>query len=70
MRPALPDDKRDRLTQVASAAKTGISRRSARRIEQSPALPSQLPERAWRTRSDLLSSAWDAEVVPLDSRRR
>ena len=56
---------RNTLTQVASAAKTGISQRSARRIEQSPALPSQLPERAWRTRSDPLSSVWDAEVVPL-----
>ena len=56
---------RKTLTQVASAAKTGISERSARRIESSPTLPSQTPERAWRTRSDPLSVVWDAEVVPL-----
>ena len=56
---------RKTLTQVASAAKTGISERSARRIESSPTLPSQTPERAWRTRSDPLSLVWDAEVVPL-----
>jgi hypothetical protein len=34
---------RNKLSQVASAAKTGISERSARRIEQAPSLPSQRP---------------------------
>jgi transposase InsO family protein len=56
---------RNRLTQVAAAAKTGISERSARRIEHSDALPSQRPPRSWRTREDPLSAVWDAEVVPL-----
>lgn len=56
---------RNRLTQVASAAKAGISERSARRVEQSEALPSQRPARSWRTRPDPLADAWEAEVVPL-----
>ena len=56
---------RNTLTQVAAAAKSAISERSARRIESSPSLPSQTPQRAWRTRNDPLSSVWDAEVVPL-----
>ena len=56
---------RNTLTQVAAAAKTGISERSARRIEGADALPSQRPERSWRTREDPLGEVWDAEVVPL-----
>ena len=56
---------RSRLTQVAAAAKTGISERSARRIEHMEALPSQRPSRNWRTREDPLIQVWDSEVVPL-----
>ncbi|KAF1005380.1 MAG: hypothetical protein E5299_02263 [Burkholderia gladioli] len=56
---------RNRLTQTAAAAKTGISERSARRIERSEALPSQRPARSWRTRADPLAEVWDAEIVPL-----
>ena len=56
---------RNKLSQVASAAKTGISERSARRIEQAPSLPSQRPKRNWRTREDPLGLVWDSEVVPL-----
>lgn len=56
---------RNQLTQVAAAAKAGISERSARRIEASQALPSQRPERNWRTREDPLAGVWDDEVVPL-----
>jgi transposase InsO family protein len=56
---------RNKLTQVAAAAKAGISERSARRIEHSDALPSQRPSRSWRTRCDPLATVWDAEVVPL-----
>jgi len=56
---------RNRLTQVAAAARAGVSERSARRIEGSATLPSQRPERTWRTRSDPLSEVWDGEVVPL-----
>ena len=56
---------RNKLTQIAAAAKAGLSERSARRIECSDALPSQRPARSWRTRQDPLAAAWDAEVVPL-----
>lgn len=56
---------RNKLTQAAAAAKTGISERSARRIERSHTLPSQRAARSWRTRQDPLAAAWEAEVVPL-----
>ena len=56
---------RNTLSQVASAAKVGISERSARRIEQGDALPSQRPARSWRTRQDPLGQAWDVEVAPM-----
>lgn len=56
---------RNQLTQVAAAAKAGISERSARRIEHTGALPSQRAPRRWRTRDDPLVSVWDAEIVPL-----
>ena len=56
---------RNRLSQAASAAKAGISERSARRIEDAQSLPSQRPERNWRTREDPLSAVWDSEVIPL-----
>lgn len=56
---------RNKLTQIAAAAKAGISERSARRIEIGNALPSQRPLRSWRTRGDPLAAVWDGEVVPL-----
>lgn len=56
---------RKRATQEIAAAKTGISVRSARRIEQATGLPSQRGERGWRTRSDPLAGVWDEEVVPM-----
>lgn len=56
---------RKRATQEIAAAKTGISVRSARRIEQATGLPSQRGERVWRTRTDPLAGVWDEEVVPL-----
>lgn len=56
---------RNKLSQVASAAKAGISERSARRIEDAQSLPSQRPQRSWRTREDPLSTVWDSEVIPL-----
>ncbi len=56
---------RNKLSQVASAAKVGISERSARRIEDAQSLPSQRPQRNWRTREDPLSAVWDSEVIPL-----
>ena len=56
---------RNKLSQVASAAKVGISERSARRIDDAQGLPSQRPQRNWRTREDPLSAVWDSEVIPL-----
>src|SRR5450759_4443017 len=56
---------RNKLSQAASAAKAGISERSARRIEDAQSLPSQRPARSWRTREDPLSAVWDGEVIPL-----
>lgn len=56
---------RNKLSQVASAAKVGISERSARRIDDAQGLPSQRPQRSWRTREDPLSAVWDSEVIPL-----
>jgi hypothetical protein len=56
---------RNQQSQVAAAAKAGISERSARRIEVAQSLPSQRPGRNWRTREDPLSAVWDSEVIPL-----
>ncbi len=54
-----------KLSQVASAAKAGISERSERRIEHREALPSQREERTWRTRADPLAPVWGSEIVTL-----
>jgi len=56
---------RTKLGQEVAAAKTGISTRSARRIEASEALPSQRAKRQWRTRSDPFEGVWDSELVPM-----
>ena len=56
---------RNKLTQVAAAAKAGISERSARRIEDNDSLPSQRAPRSWRTREDPLAAVWETELVPL-----
>lgn len=52
-------------TQVQAAAQTGISERSARRIEDAGELPSQSPRRYWRSRVDPFAEVWDSEVAPL-----
>jgi hypothetical protein len=56
---------RRKKSQQLSAAKAGISERSARRIESSVTLPSQNPRRYWRSRADPFAEVWDSEVVPL-----
>src|SRR5450759_5380880 len=56
---------RKNKSQVLAAAKTGISERSARRIEHAVTLPSQTPRRYWRSRTDPFAQVWDTEVVPL-----
>jgi hypothetical protein len=52
-------------TQIAAAAKVGISERTARRVESLESLPSRRAPRPWRTREDPLAAAWEAEVLPL-----
>lgn len=52
-------------SQELSAAKAGISERSARRIESAVTLPSQNPRRYWRARADPFAQVWDTEIVPL-----
>ena len=52
-------------SQEASAAKTGISVASARRVEAAATLPSQRTPRHWRTRADPLAEVWETEVVPM-----
>lgn len=56
---------RRQATQEIAAARTGISVRSARRIETAEELPSQRGPRNWRTRADPLADVWEAELVPL-----
>lgn len=53
------------LTQEVSAAKSGISISSARRIERAGALPSQRPARRWRTRADPFGDVWDTDIEPM-----
>lgn len=58
-------ESRRQATQQIAAARMGISVRSARRIDRSDGLPSQVGVRTWRTRSDPLSGVWEEELVPL-----
>ncbi|MDR5770180.1 helix-turn-helix domain-containing protein, partial [Caballeronia sp. LZ028] len=58
-------NKRKQYSQEVAAAKTGISVRTARRIERDATLPSQKPRQTWRTRADPFVDVWESEVVPL-----
>lgn len=51
------------LSQVASAARSGISVRSGRRVERGQRDPHK--ERHWRTRLDPLAAVWQTDLVPL-----
>ncbi|MEN8133050.1 MAG: hypothetical protein ABFS45_23300 [Pseudomonadota bacterium] len=51
------------FTQEVSAAKTGISVRSGRRIEKGERQVTK--ERHWRTRKDPLEAVWESELIPL-----
>jgi DNA replication protein DnaC len=42
-----------------------MSVRTARRVAHATALPSQKPERDWRTRTNPFADVWDGEIVPL-----
>ncbi|WP_184133210.1 IS21 family transposase [Paraburkholderia atlantica] len=57
--------KRKHHTQEVAAAKSGMSSRTARRIERDGRLPSQKPHRDWRTRPDPFAEVWESEVLPL-----
>ena len=57
--------KRKGHTQEVAAAKAGMSVRTARRVAHATALPSQKPERDWRTRTNPFADVWDGEIVPL-----
>ncbi len=50
--------------QSISAAKSGISERSGRRIEKSAFILTPKP-RHWRTRIDPLQAIWESELLPL-----
>ena len=52
-------------TQELAAAKAGMSKRSARRIEHDRTLPSQKLRRYWRSRCDPFAAVWESEIVPL-----
>src|ERR1700686_1909718 len=57
--------KRKDHTQEVAAAKAGMSVRTARRVSKAAELPSQKPEREWRTRTNPFADVWDSEIVPL-----
>ncbi len=57
--------RRQTQTQAAAAASVGISERTARRVEAGRGLPSQEPQRHWRTRQDPLESVWESDLLPL-----
>ena len=52
-------------TQELAAAKSGMSERTARRVEHDAGLPSQRPRRYWRSRPDPFADVWESEVVPV-----
>lgn len=51
--------------QRTSAAKAGISERSARRIEKNQHQPKRGRPRDWRTREDPLAKVWESELRPM-----
>lgn len=52
-------------SQSVSAAKAGVSERSARRIDKGELTPQPKPRRHWRTRQDPLIDVWESELVPM-----
>jgi hypothetical protein len=52
--------KRKDHAQEVAAAKAGMSVRTARRITKATELPSQKPERDWRTRTNPFADVWDS----------
>ena len=53
-------------TQITSAAKSGLSLATGKRIDRDPRAPSAKKQRRiYRTRPDPLADVWDEEIVPL-----
>jgi hypothetical protein len=52
-------------SQQTSAAKAGISRRTASRIDNSSHRPQRGRPRDWKTRADPLDGHWEAELLPM-----
>ena len=52
-------------SQKISAAKAGISERSARSIQKGLRVDPKLRTRNWRTRPDPFNDVWDSELAPL-----
>lgn len=52
-------------TQAISAAKSGISERTGRSIEQEQRVPPETKERHWRTRKDPLALVWEPVIEPM-----
>jgi len=59
------DSRREGCSQAASAARSGFSERTARRVDQAKRLPSQRPARYWRTREDPFAGIWHDELRPM-----
>jgi hypothetical protein len=51
-------------TQSQASAKSGISERSGRRIDNG-VIPSKKEARYWRTRKDPFAAVWESEILPL-----
>ncbi|MBL4901132.1 MAG: IS21 family transposase [Desulfocapsa sp.] len=52
-------------TQKKASARSGISERSGRRIDNGELQPAGRGKRYWRTRKDPFRNVWDNEIVPL-----
>lgn len=52
-------------TQKVSSAKAGISERSGRKLEAGGILPSQRPQKTWRTRKDPFEGVWTEKLIPM-----
>lgn len=57
-------EQRAKYSQVIAAAKSGISERTASRIDNGVHQPN-LSKRSWRTRADPLALVWESIVLPL-----
>lgn len=59
------DSRREGRSQATSAASSGFSERTARRVDGAKQLPSQRPTRHWRTREDPFAGIWHDELQPM-----